>query len=95
MEDKTMRLVVESNDKEAYSCSIEMEHVNGITAAHMTVKMMCAVAKQFAKTPNNIIGVIDELHKLALANIESYDINGTFTPNKDEQPLKLDKQSLS
>lgn len=27
MEDKTMRLIVESNDKEVYSCSIEMENV--------------------------------------------------------------------
>lgn len=53
MEDKTMRLVVESNDK-GETCDIIIENANPTTAIYMATKLVTAVAKQFSKDDNHI-----------------------------------------
>lgn len=48
MEDKTMRLVIESNDK-GETCDIIIENVSPTSAIYMATKLVTAVAKQFSK----------------------------------------------
>nr|DAY04584.1 MAG TPA: hypothetical protein [Caudoviricetes sp.] len=49
MEDKTMRLIVESNDK-GETCDIIIENVSPTSAIYMANKLVTAVAKQFSKS---------------------------------------------
>ena len=49
MEDKTMRLIVESND-EGETCDIIIENASPTSAIYMTTKLVTAVAKQFSKS---------------------------------------------
>ena len=53
MEDKTMRLVVESND-DGETCDIIIENVSPTSAIYMATKLVTAVAKQFSKSEEHI-----------------------------------------
>lgn len=52
MEDKTMRLIVESNDK-GETCDIIIENASPTSAIYMATKLVTAVAKQFSKDDNH------------------------------------------
>lgn len=49
MEDKTMRIIVESNDK-GETCDIIIENASPTSAIYMATKLVTAVAKQFSKS---------------------------------------------
>lgn len=53
MEDKTMRLVVESNDK-GETCDIIIENASPTSAIYMATKLVTAIAKQFSKSEEHI-----------------------------------------
>lgn len=77
MEDKTMRLVIESNDK-GETCDIIIENVSPTSAIYMATKLVTAVAKQFSKleahTPllvNAMMLAVHDQCKNATIKIES------------------------
>lgn len=53
MEEKTMRIMIESND-DGETCDIVMENVSATSAIYMATKLVTAVAKQFSKDDNHI-----------------------------------------
>lgn len=53
MEDKTARIIVESNDN-GETCDIIIENVSPTSAIYMATKLVTAVAKQFSKDDNHI-----------------------------------------
>ena len=53
MEDKTMRLVIESND-DGETCDIVMENISATSAIYMATKLVTAIAKQFSKDDKHI-----------------------------------------
>ena len=53
MEDKTARIIVESNN-DAETCNITIENANPTTAIYMATKLVTAVAKQFSKDDEHI-----------------------------------------
>ena len=64
MEDKTARIIVESNN-DAETCNITIENANPTTAIYMATKLVTAVAKQFSK---------DEKHMPLLVNAMMLDV---------------------
>ena len=58
MEEKTMRIMIESND-DGETCDIVMEKVSATSAIYLATKLVTAVAKQFSK---------DEKHMPLLVN---------------------------
>ena len=48
MEDKTMRIMIESNDN-GETCEIVMENISATSVIYMATKLVTAVAKQFSK----------------------------------------------
>lgn len=58
MEEKTMRIMIESKD-DGETCDIVMENVSATSAIYMATKLVTAVAKQFSK---------DEKHMPLLVN---------------------------
>ena len=48
MEDKTMRIMIESND-DGETCNIVMENISATSAIYMATKLVTAVVKQFSK----------------------------------------------
>lgn len=58
MEDKTVRIMMESND-DGETCDIVLENVSATSAIYMAAKLVTAVAKQFSK---------DEKHMPLLVN---------------------------
>lgn len=53
MEDKTARIIVESNN-DAETCNITIENTNPTTAIYMATKLVTAIAKQFSKDDKHI-----------------------------------------
>lgn len=53
MEDKTMRLIVESND-EGETCDIIIKNASPTSAIYMATKLVTAVAKQFSKSEEHL-----------------------------------------
>lgn len=53
MEEKTMRIMIESND-DGETCDIVMENVSATSAIYMATKLVTAVAKQFSKDDKHI-----------------------------------------
>lgn len=53
MEDKTARIIVES-DNDAETCNITIENTSPTTAICMATKLVTAVAKQFSKDDKHI-----------------------------------------
>lgn len=53
MEDKTMRLIVESKD-EGETCDIIIENASPTSAIYMATKLVTAVAKQFSKSEKHV-----------------------------------------
>lgn len=53
MEDKTMRIMVESNDK-GKTCNIIIENASPTSAIYMATKLVTAVAKQFSKSEKHV-----------------------------------------
>lgn len=53
VEDKTARIIVESNN-DAETCNITIENANPTTAIYMATKLVTAVAKQFSKDDKHI-----------------------------------------
>lgn len=53
MEDKTARIIVESNN-DAETCEITIENATPTTAIYMATKLVTAVAKQFSKDDEHI-----------------------------------------
>lgn len=53
MEEKTMRIMIESND-DGETCDIVMENVSATSAIYMATKLVTAVAKQFSKDEKHI-----------------------------------------
>ena len=53
MEDKTMRLIVESSDK-GETCNIMIENASPTSAIYMATKLVTAVAKQFSKSEKHV-----------------------------------------
>lgn len=53
MEDKTARIIVESNN-DAETCEITIENATPTTAIYMATKLVTAVAKQFSKDNKHI-----------------------------------------
>lgn len=53
MEDKTARIIVESNN-DAETCNITLENTSATTAIYMATKLVTAVAKQFSKDDKHI-----------------------------------------
>lgn len=58
MEDKTVRIMMESND-DGETCDIVLENVSAISAIYKAAQLVTAVAKQFSK---------DEKHMPLLVN---------------------------
>ena len=53
MEDKIMRIMVESNDK-GETCNIMIENASPTSAIYMDTKLVTAVAKQFSKSEKHM-----------------------------------------
>lgn len=53
MEDKTARIIVESNNN-AETCNITIENTNATTTIYMVTKLVTAIAKQFSKDDKHI-----------------------------------------
>lgn len=82
MEDKTMRLIVESNDK-GETCDIIIENASPTSAIYMATKLVTAVAKQFSKS---------EAHTPLLVNAMMLAVhdqckNATIKLESDEQVI--------
>ena len=77
MEDKTMRLIVESEDK-GETCNIIIKNASPTSAIYMATKLVTAVAKQFSKSEkhlpllvNAMMLAVHEQCRTATINIES------------------------
>lgn len=60
MEDKTARIIVESNN-DAETCNITIENTSPTTAIYMATKLVTAVAKQFSKDDKHIHLLVDAM----------------------------------
>lgn len=80
MEDKTMRLIVESND-EGETCDIIIENTNPTSAIYMATKLVTAVAKQFSKSEENLPLLVNAM----MLAVHDQCKNATIEAKSDEQ----------
>ena len=88
MKDKTMRIMIESND-DGETCDIVMENVSATSAIYMATKLVTAVAKQFSK---------DEKHMPLLVNammLAVHDQCKSATIDVKSEEVLTHKQQLS
>ena len=83
MEDKTMRLIVESND-EGETCDIIIENASPTSAIYMATKLVTAVAKQFSKSEEQLQLLVNAM----MLAVHDQCRNATIE-------LKSDKQDIS
>lgn len=83
MEDKTMRLIVESND-EGETCDIIIENASPTSAIYMATKLVTAVAKQFSKSEEQLPLLVNAM----MLAVHDQCRNATIE-------LKSDKQDIS
>mgnify|MGYP000890326217 FL=1 len=83
MEDKTMRLIVESNDK-GETCDIIIENASPTSAIYMATKLVTAVAKQFSKSEEHLPLLVNAMMLAAHDQCRNATIE-----------LKSDKQDIS
>lgn len=83
MEDKTMRLIVESNDK-GETCDIIIENASPTSAIYMATKLVTAVAKQFSKSEEHLPTLVNAM----MLAVHDQCRNATIE-------LKSDKQDIS
>lgn len=80
MEDKTMRLIVESNDK-GETCDIIIENASPTSAIYMATKLVTAVAKQFSKSEEHIPLLVNAM----MLAVHDQCKNATIEIGSDEQ----------
>lgn len=83
MEDKTIRLIVESND-EGETCDIIIENASPTSAFYMATKLVTAVAKQFSKSEEHLPLLVNAM----MLVVHDQCRNATIE-------LKSDKQDIS
>ena len=83
MEDKTMRLIVESSDK-GETCNIMIENASPTSVIYMATKLVTAVAKQFSKSEEHLPLLVNAMMLAAHDQCRNATIE-----------LKSDKQDIS
>lgn len=80
MEDKTVRIIMESND-DGETCDIVLENVSATSAIHMAAKLVTAVVKQFSKDEkhmplmvNAMMLVVHDQCKSATIDVKSKEV---------------------
>ena len=82
MEDKTMRLVVESNDK-GETCDIIIENASPTSAIYMATKLITAVAKQFSKSEEHLLLLVSAM----MLAVHDQCKSATITTGLDKQDI--------
>lgn len=84
MEDKTARIIVESNN-DAETCNITIENTNPTTVIYMTTKLVAAIAKQFSKDDKNIPLLVNAMmiavHDLCKSATLKFDSEEVLAPH--------------
>ena len=84
MEDKTARIIVESNN-DAETCEITIENTTPTTAIHMATKLVTAVAKQFSKDDEHIPLLVNAMmlavHDQCKSATLKFDADEILTPH--------------
>lgn len=80
MEDKTVRIIMESND-DGETCDIVLENVSATSAIYMAAKLVTAVVKQFSKDEkhmplmvNAMMLVVHDQCKRATIDVKSKEV---------------------
>lgn len=84
MEDKTIRLIVESND-EGEACDIIIENASPTSAIYMATKLVTAVAKQFSKSEEHMPLLVNAM----MLAVHDQCKNATIKLESDEQVASL------
>lgn len=79
MEDKTARIIVESNN-DAETCNITIENTNPITAIYMATKLVTVIAKQFSKDDKHIPLLVNAM----MLNVHDQCKSATLTVDSEE-----------
>lgn len=82
MEDKTARIIVESNN-DAETCNITIENANPTTAIYMATKLVTAVAKQFSKSEEHIPLLVNAM----MLAVHDQCKNATIESKSDERVI--------
>lgn len=82
MEDKTARIIVESNDN-GETCDIIIENVSLTSAIYMATKLVTAVAKQFSKLEEHLPLLVSAM----MLAVHDQCKNATIKIESDEQVI--------
>lgn len=84
MEDKTARIIVESNN-DAETCNITIENATTTTAIYMATKLVTAMAKQFSKDDEHIPLLVNAMmlavHDQCKSATLEFDADEILTPH--------------